>query len=105
MLRNTPAGSVFDQRMCARDEKDDNKATRCRGYTDQRRGRRATIKTAGAERLYRSRAHRRRRRVTIKRADAEDVQIKGPQGEEEGDNKESKCRGHTDQEPAEGGEG
>ena len=44
--------------------------------------------------------------ATIKEVDAEAMQIKGPQRERErGDNKESGCRGYTDQGPAEGGEG
>ena len=68
--------------------------------------------------LYRTTARRGTRRVTIKKACAEDIQIKGPQrGEkgdniqikgpqrdEKGDNKESGCRCYTDHGPAEGGE-
>ena len=45
------------------------------------------------------------RSAIIKRADAEAVQNKTPQNEEKGDNKESRCRGYTDQGPAEGGKG
>ena len=53
----------------------------------------------------RSRARRGRRRAIIKRADAKDIQIKGPQTEEKGDNEENGRGGYTDQGPAEGGEG
>ena len=43
------------------------------------------------------------RRATIKGTDVEAIQIKGPQGDEKGDDKENGCRGYTDQEHAEGG--
>ena len=36
----------------------------------------------------------------MKRADADATQIKGPQGDAKGDNKESGCIGYTDQGPA-----
>ena len=43
--------------------------------------------------------------ATIKRADEDPIQSKGPHKEENGGNKESGCRGYTNQVPAEGGEG
>ena len=50
----------------------------------------------------RSRGCRGRGRATIKRADAEALLIKGPQGEDMGNCKESGHRGYTDQGSAEG---
>ena len=49
------------------------------------------------QRLYKSRTPRGRRWATIKRADAEAIQIKRPRIEENADNKESRCRGYTNQ--------
>ena len=37
------------------------------------------------------------------REDAEAIMVKGPQSEDMGNNKERRCRGYTDQRPAEGG--
>ena len=43
------------------------------------------------QRLYRSRGGRGRRRATVKKAETVAIQIKGPQREEKGDDKESGC--------------
>ena len=48
------------------------------------------------------RARRGRRRAAIERADTEAKQIKGPQQEEKGGNRESGYRGYTDQRPVDG---
>ena len=66
-----------------------------------RRGRRRATTIERMQRLYRSSARRGRRRATIKRQKTEAIQIKGPQREGKGDNKESGRRGYTDQSPAE----
>ena len=49
------------------------------------------------QRLYRSGARRARSRAAIKRADSEAIQIKCPQSEEKGDNKESGRLAYIDQ--------
>ena len=46
------------------------------------------------QKLYKSRAHRGRNTPTIKRTDAEAIQIRCPQRDENGDNKNSGGRGY-----------
>ena len=48
------------------------------------------------QRLHRSRARRETKTATIKRAGAEAVHLKGPQTDENGDSKESVCRGFAE---------
>ena len=50
------------------------------------------------QRVYKLRARRGRKRARIKRADVDAIQIKVPQREEKDENKESECRGYTNQE-------
>ena len=51
------------------------------------------------QRLYKFKTLGGRRGAAIKRADAEAIQIKGPQREEKGDNKDHGRRGYTNQGP------
>ena len=90
-----------------REEADDNKESGCRGHTNQ-------VPAGGGEgrqyrervhRLYKPRACRGRIRATINSADVETILIKGPPRDEKSVNEGGGCRGYTNQEPAEGGEG
>ena len=64
---------------------------------------RATIKIAHAEAMQVVDPQRESCRATMKSADAKAIQVEGPRREEKGKNKDSGCRGYSDQGPPEGG--